>query len=139
MKTLRRLSSDIQDHCQSLHEDDGVDPRRYFRSKGSDEAGSKNRRFCGHIAKTLNVILASSGNPVLARLFVVDVLPAPNLRRLEVVIDATQVETGVTGEAIKIELHGGAHYLRSEVGRAIMRKYVPELFFRLASPGEVFR
>lgn len=137
MKNQRRRSSNIHDHCQSLYEDDGVDPRRYFRSKGFDEAGNKNRRFCGHIAKTLNVILASSGNPVLAGLFVVDVLPAPNLRRLEVVVDATQVEAGLTGETIKIELHGGSHYLRSEVGRAIMRKYVPELFFRLASPGEV--
>ena len=139
MKKSRRVSSDFQEHCQSVHEDDGIDPRRYFRSEVINGAGSKCHRFCGHVAKVLNVVLGSCGNPMLGRLFVVKVIPAPTLSRLEVVIDAAQVDSYVTDNAIRMEIDRASSHLRTEIGRAIARKYVPDLVFRFASPDEVFQ
>jgi len=139
MKKLRRVLSDPEESCQVVYEDDGVDPRRYFRGEALQESSHQCRRFCGSVAKTLNVALAGCASPVLTRLFVVKVAPAPTLSRLEVVVDATGVESCVTGDAIREELARAAQILRSEVGRVMARKYVPELFFRLASPEEVLR
>lgn len=139
MKKLRSGPSSFQQSCQSVYDDDGVDPRRYFRNEKIDESGSKCRRFCGYVAKTLNVVFAGCSSQVLARLFVVRVLPAPTSSRLEVVIDTTQVESGVTSDVIRMELDRASQHLRAEVGKVIVRKYVPELFFRLASPDEVLQ
>ncbi|MDH5667706.1 MAG: hypothetical protein OEY86_06835 [Nitrospira sp.] len=139
MKKLRHMLSDLEESCQTVYEDDGVDPRRYFRREGLHESSNQCRRFCGYVAKTLNAALAGCTSPVLARLFVVKVVPAPMLSRLEVVVDATGVESCVSGEAIREELARATQILRSEIGRVIARKYVPELCFRLASPEEVLR
>jgi len=139
MKKPRRVYSDMREFCQSVHEDDGIDPRQYFRNELEGESSSKCRRYCGYVAKTLNAVLAGCTSVVLTRIFIIKVMPAPTLGRLEVIVDTTQVEADVTSEVIRRELDQACPHLRSEIARTIMRKYVPELHFRLAAPGEVLR
>lgn len=125
--------------CQDIHEDDGIDPRRYFQSSSAYERSRKNIQLCGQVAKLLNEALAGWDNPILASLFVVTVVPAPNLSRLEVVVDTTQVPAHVTSHDILDELTRASLGLRVSVGESIARKYVPELIFRLAAPHEVLQ
>lgn len=136
MKKINR-SLDTQKYCQSIHGDDGVDPRRYFHSSSLSERSPKDLQLCGHVAKLLNEVLVGWDNPILASLFVVAVVPAPTLSRLEVVLDATHVPPSMTSAAIYTQLSRDYRSLRMAVGEGINRKYVPELTFRLAAPHEV--
>jgi len=128
---------DTHECCQDIHEDDGIDPRRYFQSSPAYERSRKGLQLCGQVAKLLNEALVGWDSPILASLFVVTVVPAPTLGRLEVVVDTTQVPTGFMSHDIRDELARANRGLRVAVGEGITRKYVPELIFRLAAPREV--
>ncbi|BFU90847.1 MAG: hypothetical protein NTAFB01_20340 [Nitrospira sp.] len=139
MTRKRNQLLDVRRYCQELHEDDGVDPRRYFHSSLGHERSRKNLQLCGQVAKLLNEALVGRDNPTLASLFVIAVVPAPTLNRLEVVLDATHVPSSVASDAIYAQLARSHQSLRMAVGEGINRKYVPELTFRLAAPYEVPR
>lgn len=137
MTTQQRNLSNIHECCQILHEDDGVDPRRYFQPPQSDERKRKSIQLCGQVAKLLNAAFVGWEGPILAALFVVRVVPAPTLSRLEAVVDATQVPSDVSSHDICAELDRAHRALRMAVAEGITRKYVPDLTFRLAAPHEV--
>lgn len=137
MTTQQRNLSNIHECCQILHEDDGVDSRRYFQPSQSDERKRKSIQLCGQVAKLLNAAFVGWESPILAALFVVRVVPAPTLSRLEAVVDATQVSSDVSSHDIWAELGRAHRALRMAVAEGITRKYVPDLTFRLAAPHEV--
>ncbi len=137
MTKCRSKFSGAREYCQDIHEDDGIDPRRYFHASVSDERKRKSIHLCGQVAKVLNVALVGCDSQILASLFVVKVVAAPTLSRLEAIIDTTQVHPSVTSLDIHAELARAHQGLRLAVGAEISRKYVPELVFRLAAPHEV--
>jgi|CXWL01.1.fsa_nt_gi hypothetical protein len=139
MTKQRSKLSDTHECCQDIHEDDGIDPRRYFQASPSNERSQKSLQLCGQVAKILNVTLVGWDSPILASLFVINVVPAPTLSRMEVVVDTTQVPPCVTSGDIHAELDRAYRGLRVAVGEGITRKYVPDLTFRPAAPHEVLQ
>lgn len=133
----RRKMSDAREYCEDIHEDDGCDPRRYFQAIVSDERKRKTVQLCGQVGRALNLAFLGLDSQIVSCLFVVKVVPAPTLMRLESIIDTTQVPPTVTSLDIHAELARVHRGLRLAVGAEISRKYVPELVFRFAAPHEV--
>ena len=76
--------------CGEIHEDDGVDPREFFKSgRGPRKQDHKAKQLCRQAAETLDQVLSGEiGDPRLACLRVVSVQPAPDASRLLVTVMA---------------------------------------------------
>jgi hypothetical protein len=129
----------VREFCLEIHEDDGIDPQRYFQASPKQKRSRKSIQLCGQIAKLLNASFAGWDSPILTRLYVVSVLPAPTVSRLQIVVDATEVPGSMPTKDILQELARTTPGLRAVVAGTIARKYVPELTFRLAAPHEVLQ
>ena len=73
-------------HCGVINEDDAIDPRNYFYNKRKSR--SKHRKvyqLCRQVLQTLQLVINET-NPVLENVSIVDVLPAPDSRRLLVIV-----------------------------------------------------
>ena len=126
-KSKRRTRPPLAD---ALHDDDGVDPRKYLdrrqRKEGEDR---KLLMLCSQVAVCLGLSLEGELNdPRLEGIHLESVTPAPDASRLEVLI-------GIPQEADSAEvlaaLNGAAARLRVEVAAVIHRKKAPQLAFRL--------
>jgi ribosome-binding factor A len=92
-------------------------------------------QLCGQVLEALSAILSGLADETLQNLTVVKVEPAPNTGRLRVTVagtipaDATDPTTRINVEKA---LGRATGLLRTEVARAICRKYAPELVYHLA-------
>jgi ribosome-binding factor A len=122
------------DYCGEIQADDAVDPRKFF-APGPNERkqGRKALQLCRQIEATLAYVLG--GEPLLADLQVVSVVPAPNSSRLLVTVWAEGGGSATTREAILERLIQHAGRLRSEIAAAITRRRAPTLTFNVV--GEV--
>lgn len=107
--------------------------RRTAGARGDDR---KVQQLCAQVREVIGFALAErSDDPLLARLSVASVVPAPDAGRLLVVVamDASgeRVEATAVIEALK-RLRGE---LRHEIAIEINRKKTPELAFELAPMG----
>ncbi len=124
--------------CGELHEDDGIDPRQYFKTDTNyNKQNHKTRQLCHQVSNTLNLVLAGEfGDERLHGLLVVAVEPAPDASQLAVTLRT--VEPCDSCEAIevlnRIAVVNGR--LRSAVAAAISRKRTPKLVFRLVATDE---
>lgn len=84
-KPLRRHAPPL---CSELNDDDGVDPRQFFRQgKPGRNAGRKTLQLCSQVRDTLNYMLGGeSGDDLLALFQVAEVRPAPDASQLLVVV-----------------------------------------------------
>src|SRR5258708_2666556 len=86
--TRRKASTKIlRSLCGAVDPEDGIDPR--VRSRGGPGRAShrKGRQLCGQAAETLNEVLAGQcGDDVLRSVYIVSVVPAPNVGRLLVTV-----------------------------------------------------
>jgi ribosome-binding factor A len=132
MRTRERLLA----HCGQLHEDDGVDPRQFFKTdKQRDKQNHKTRQLCHQVAETLGLVLAGEfGDERLHGLQVASVEPASDASQLTVTL-----RTGDPCDAIEVQeilnrLATVGGRLRCEVAAAISRKRTPRLLFRVIGP-----
>ena len=124
----------MQSCCDSLADDDGVDPRTLFRKPIGKVPNRKALQLCGQVARALGVVLGECGDDVLRNLGVAAVDPAPDSSRLLVAVYSLE---GSTDPEAVVERLGRAYgLLRSEVAAAIHRRKVPELTFRIVKPEE---
>jgi ribosome-binding factor A len=121
-----------------FEEDDGVDPRTFFRKGERKKTNRKALQLCGEIARTVGWFLAwESGDDWLRSLTVVSVEPAPDSTRVLVTVCPRFLMEPVDAGQLAERLQRITGKLRTEVAAAIHRKKVPELVFRIAYSGEV--
>ncbi len=108
-----------------LDPDDGLHPRQRRREeRRRDRSSARQRRLCGQVARAITIALPTAADPQLRSLLVVEVVPAPDLRRLEVRL-AAPLDQPVDG--LVARLGAARSWLREEVAHAIHRKRAPEL------------
>ena len=118
--------------CGQLNEDDAVDPRDFFRKKYRSK-DSKAQRLCKQVAETLSLVISGEcDDDVLRSLQIFSVQPAPNTRRLLVVVEPDEeTRANFTPEDVLARIEPLRPFLRTEVARAISRKRAPTLVFEV--------
>ncbi len=126
-------------HCGDFHEDDGVDPREYFRKPTRGGHGRrKTLQLCSQVAETLVLVLAGElEDDLLQELRVASVDPAPDASQLAVTLCAPHGYDSAPMQTIRERLDRVAGRLRCEVAAAITRKRAPRLVFHLISAPDV--
>lgn len=135
MPINRKKREQLLTLCGQLNEDDAVDPREFFRKKYRSK-DSKALRLCKQVADTLSLVLSGQfGDEVLQGLDVFSVQPAPNTRRLLVVVQpSADLRDKTTPEQILEKLNAVSGALRTETACAISRRKAPSLIFEIVWP-----
>ncbi|QDT55363.1 ribosome-binding factor A [Caulifigura coniformis] len=136
MALHRRQREQLRALCGELHEDDGVDPRRYFRpARQRDQDHRKSRQLCRQVQRTLDLVLTGeTRDELLASLKVVSVLPGRDASQLLVTVTADVPPDQFRREQIEAQLALVQGRLRSEIAAAITRKKTPVLTFQILAP-----
>jgi ribosome-binding factor A len=130
MRSRKKVSRpDLLAPCAVPGLGDGIDPRLDRREGRGVAFNRKARQLCAEVARTLNGILAESGDDVLRDLLVESVVPAPNTARLLVTIPPS---SAIEASQILQHLERTRGRLRREIAAAICRRRVPDLVFRMA-------
>lgn len=132
----KRTRASLLAHCGELHEDDAVDPRRFFKKHNKrDKQHHKLRQLCQQVAQTMNLVLSGEfADERLQSLQVVSVEPAPDASQLLVTLCTDMAGDAVEYQTILNQLALITGRLRSEVAVAISRKRTPLLLFRVVGP-----
>ncbi len=122
--------------CGELHDDDGVDPRKFFRSiRKNEKAGRKSRQLCRQVQKTLDQVFSGEmRDELLAGLRIVSVTSADDSSALVVTVVADVPPEQIDRAQIEARLAAISGRLRSEVAGSITRKRTPLLVFDLLGP-----
>ena len=125
----------LKQHCGVINSDDAIDPRHYFYNKRKhNRKYRKVFQLCRQVADTLQMVL-TDGNETLDGLTLVDVVPAPDSRRMLVILGldpGVSVKAGSEVELIMEQLQQETPRLRAEIARTINRKKTPNLVFEIA-------
>lgn len=124
--------------CDEVREDDGVDPRTFFKpSRNRGQQHRKNGQLCQQVFETLCLVLAGEFEDArLHNLQVVSVEPAPDASQLLVTVSVEGELDAEILAAVHARLARVEGRLRYEVAAAITRKRAPRLTFRvIGSPG----
>jgi ribosome-binding factor A len=132
----KRTREQMLELCGEIHEDDGIDPRDFFKSgRGPRKQDHKVRQLCRQAAETLEQVLSGeTGDDRLACLRVVSVQPAPDASRLLVTVAAGCDKADFCRDATEAHLQASAGRLRTAVAAAITRRKAPTLAFVLLGP-----
>jgi ribosome-binding factor A len=126
--------------CAEIHEDDGVDPRAFFRAgRTGRKAGRKTLQLCSQVQNALDYLLTGDSHDELLALFrVVEVRAAPDASQLLVIVQpAVQLAAPVDLREILDRLASVSGRLRSGVAAVITRKRAPKLLFQVVgAPAE---
>lgn len=120
--------------CGEIQEDDGVDPRQFFKhDSGRNKRDRKTQQLCQQVERTLSLVLSGEfSDELLQSLIVQSVIPNPNAGQLLVTVRvASGCEAAPAASIVLGRLDQVAGRLRSEVARSITRKRVPVLRFRV--------
>lgn len=135
-KGSSKRSSRVGRNSDALHEDDGVDPRTFFRRGERPSHHRKTLQLCGQVSRGLSCLLAESGDSALGDLVIDSVQPAPDASRLLVSLMPLWVEQGTSPVELLSILHAHVPRWRSELAVMIHRKRVPELCFQILAREE---
>lgn len=132
----KRTREQLLAHCGEIREDDGVDPREFFKAgRVHKKEDRKARQLCRQVAEALDQILAGEvGDDLLRTLRVADVLPAPDTSRLLVTLGVDCPPEDFDRNAIDERLARFRGRLRCEVAAAITRRKTPTLVFEIIGP-----
>ena len=125
----------LKQSCGVINEDDAIDPKHYFYNKRkSKDKYRKAYQLCRQVAETLHLVLTEDA-PALGDLSVVDVVPAPDSRRMLVILGLPRdtVESATEVERIMALLQSHIPRLRSEISRSINRRKTPQLVFEISA------
>lgn len=132
MKRKFRKESSLDRYRAEVHEDDGQDPRYFFRKETKPtQAGRKAMQLCAQVADTLSLLFSGeTSHEILQSLEVLDVAPAPNASQLLVTVAPAAGAPALDEPLVHEALARASGWLRSEVAAAITRKRAPRLSFR---------
>ena len=125
----------LKQMCGVINDDDAIDPKHYFYNKRkSNSKFRKAFQLCRQVSDTLQLVLAGN-DPLLGGLHVVDVVPAPDSRRMLVILglSADEVSSASHVEEIMACLRTHVPRLRSEIARSISRRKTPQLVFEITT------
>ncbi len=125
--TTKKLRASMLESCGEIHEDDGIDPRTYFKSKRNNKGDRKTKQLCQQVSRTINLCLNDCDDPIVQSMFLVGVQPAPDssclLLHIECDVD------NFDHAAAMLSIRSQTSRLQFEISRAINRKRVPNLTF----------
>jgi len=125
----------LKQHCGVINSDDAIDPRHYFYNKRKhNRKYRKVFQLCRQVADTLQMVL-TDGNEMLEGLTLIDVVPAPDSRRMLVILGLDPgviIKSATEVELIMEQLQLETPRLRAEIARTINRKKTPNLVFEIA-------
>lgn len=131
--TTRKLRASMLESCGELHEDDGIDPRNYFKTKRNRKETRKTKQLCQQVARTVNLCLNDCDDPIVQSMFLIGVQPAPDssclLLHLECDVDEFDFD------AAMLAIRQQTPRLQFEISRSIHRKRVPNLTFSVCKAG----
>ncbi len=135
MAHARKQREQLRAHCGELHDDDGVDPRDFFRpDRQRTKLDRKTRQLCQQVQQTLDQIFGGElRDDLLDSLRIVSVTPSASSTLLVTVV-ADLPPDQYDRPQIEARLAERAGWLRSEVARSITRKRTPLLMFHLLGP-----
>lgn len=135
----KRTREQMLAHCGEIHDDDGVDPRQFFKSNQHRTISNrKAMQLCSQVAQTLGLALAGEfGDELLHNLEVVSVDLAPNTSQLVITLRHDMADQSVGIQELQDRLAKVAGRLRCAVAAAITRKRAPKLVFHVIGPAEV--
>jgi ribosome-binding factor A len=138
MSLSRKQRDAMRALCGEIHEEDGVDPRDFFRVGGSDRHKNDyaTLRLCAQVRQTLELSLPGALGDVGLSLRVESVTPAPDASRLLVSIATEVPTTEEDRRGIAARLAELTPWIRSEVASAITRRKAPGLVYALAARHE---
>ena len=124
----------LQENCGAINADDAIDPRHYFYNKRKSKSKFRKAfQLCRQVQDTLLLVLTNN-NEDLEGLAVVDVLPAPDSRRLLIVLELERPNLTSASELERLMglLVGEVPRLRFEISQSINRRKTPQLIFEFA-------
>ena len=124
----------LKQHCGAINSDDAIDPKHYFFNKRKHSRKyRKVFQLCRQVLETLQFVLAE-GDPRLENFSLVDVVPAPDSRRLLVIVrlDDAESTTATQVDQLMDLLVEHIPRLRAEIARSISRRKTPNLIFELS-------
>lgn len=130
----RRNKPDVRDLCAHTSEDDFQNPR-FDKRGGPRRSSGKDLALCKQASRAIDQSLASMSWSIDVGLRVVGVEPAPDAKRLRVLVAWSDPAVGL--DAVMGWLLARKGVLRSAVAETITRKRAPELVFAPARPEEV--
>ena len=132
MKPKYRKNDYLNRYRAEVHEDDGQDPRYFFRKDTQPtKAGRKAMQLCAQVADTLSLLFSGeTSDEILQSLEIRDVSPAPNAAQLLVTVAPAAGAPALDEPQVHDALTSAAGWLRREIAVAITRKRVPRLAFR---------
>lgn len=134
MKRRKTDRSQSEGLCDELHEDDGIDPRLFFRPERTKD-NHKAWQLCKQVERALRLALAACHDDVVRDLLIHSVVPAPDTSRLLVTVGpGPQAQPIGLGE-IQQRLDRVRPFLRHQAAAAVCRKKAPDLAFDVL-PGE---
>jgi ribosome-binding factor A len=108
------------------------DAARFFFDLESTRSSHRDRSLCRQAQEALLLALAeATADPRLDGAWIASVDPAPGSARLIVSVVLSKTASTIDAKVALAALDEMKPWLRSEVARAIHRKRVPELAFRL--------
>ena len=131
-----RTREQLLAHCGEIHDDDGVDPREFFKAgRTHKKEDRKARQLCRQVAETIEQVLSGeTGDDVLRGLRVSDVVPAPDSSRLLVTLRVDCEAERFDRKLVEHLLSCCKGHLRCEVAAAITRRKAPTLVFNIEGP-----
>jgi len=132
----KRLRERLRALCGELHDDDGVDPRKFFKSnRKRDKARHKSKQLCRQVQKTLDLVFSGeTRDELLSELRIVSVTSSDDSTALLVTVVAEVPPDCFDRAEIEARLAEMSGRLRSEVAGAITRKRTPLLVFHVLAP-----
>lgn len=126
---MNKSRRDMLSYCAEIYDDDGIPPHKLYK-KTRKKTKRKNQQLCAQVARTLNLAFANSNNDIVASLYVISAIPAPDASKLLITVIQQTEERNTFLEICK-EINNDYGRLRYEVGMGIHRKKVPTLSFVL--------
>lgn len=138
MTLHKRTREQMLAHCGEIHEDDGVDPRDYFKPPRNErQQNRKALQLCRQVAQTLDQVFAGElGDAGLSDLRVAAVRPAPDASRLLVSVWNDAPHEPFHRELLASRLRRISGRLRTEVAAAVTRRRAPILEFEVLAEAD---
>lgn len=132
----KRAREQMLAHCSEIHEDDGIDPREFFKANRiHKKEDRKAKQLCRQVAETLDQVLSGEiSHDVIRGLRVSSVVPAPDASRLLVTLYSDCEPKDFNRTEIEQRLAARHGQLRCEIAASITRKKTPTLVFNVIGP-----
>lgn len=129
--TTEELRAAMLELCGEIHEDDGIAPRTYLKSKHNQKENRKTKQLCQQISRALNLCLNDCDDPIVQSMFLVGVVPAPDSSCLLAHVECDMDD--FDHQAALVAIRNQTARLQFEISRSIHRKRVPNLAFSVSS------